>query len=85
MINKSNYIALKKYLKTWSKPQIEALCDDIKFNDSEKNIFLEWYDGESVVKIAMDNFESCRSYTNHVKLIFSKIKNYFDFININYQ
>lgn len=85
MIDKDSYFSLKKYLKTLSRPQIEELCENIKFNDKERKLFVSWYNGDTVVKICMDNYICKNSYTNAFKAICSKIYNYLNYYNITFR
>ena len=83
-MNKQDYHKLKKHLRNLSKPQLNDLCKVLELNDSDCNLLKSWYDGESVVKIAMNNFISDRTYTHHIKKIFFKIYNYYIYKNISF-
>lgn len=67
-----------------SKPQIEDLCESIKFDSQESKLLLSWYDGDTVVKICMDNFMSNHKYNSYFKTICSKIYNYLNYQNITF-
>lgn len=82
MINKSDYHKLKKYLRLMSRPQVRDLIKKMELSDEESKLFLSWYDGDTVVKTCMENYISEDTYTNHLKKIFSKVYNYFDYQNI---
>lgn len=84
MINKSDYHKLKKYLRLMSKPQVRDLIEKMELSDEESKLFLSWYDGDTVVKTCMENYISEDTYTNHLKKIFSKVYNYFDYQNISF-
>jgi len=84
MIDKDNYISLKRYLKTLSKPQIEDLCENMKFNEQETRLLISWYDGDTVVKMCMDNYISNHRYNTFFKTICSKIYNYLVYQNITF-
>jgi hypothetical protein len=82
MINKSNYHKLKRYLKVQSKVQIEDLIRTLELNEDETSLLRSWYNGDTVVKTCMEHYICEDTYTNHLKKIFSKIYNYFNYQNI---
>ena len=84
MINKSDYHKLKKYLKTQPKVQILHFIDSIQLNDEESKILLSWYNGDTRVKMSMDNYICDDTCTCYLKKIFSKIYNYFVYENISF-
>lgn len=67
-----------------SKPQVRDLIEKMELSDEESKLFLSWYDGDTVVKTCMENYISEDTYTNHLKKIFSKVYNYFDYQNISF-
>ena len=81
MISKDNYHNIKRYVKHLSKPQIKQLCSDMELTDLETNLLLSSYDGELVVKVCMDNYISETTYTKYIKIIYSKVYNYLNYIN----
>lgn len=84
MINKNDYLKLKRYLKLKSKPEITDLLNCVGANDEEKKLFLLWYDGNTRVKSSMDSYVCCDTFTKYLKKIFSKICNYFNYQNISF-
>lgn len=75
----SDYTDLKRELKTWSKPQIKKLCDDMEMCDTNRDLLLAWYNGESVIKISMENYFTPKTYHDHMKKLFTRIYNYRDY------
>lgn len=84
MINKDNYRKTKIYIKNLSRPQVKELCDNLEFNDLERNILMGVYDGDLVVKICMNNFICEATYAKYVKIVFSKVYNYLNYTNVTF-
>ena len=84
MITKENYHKTKRYVKALSKPQIKELCADMELNDLEAKLLISSYDGESVIKICMDNYICESAYTKYIKMVYSKVYNYFRYKNISF-
>lgn len=82
MIDKKDYHKLKKYIRTLCRLQVRQLCIDAELNDFETKLFLASYDNQSVVKTCMNLFISNSSYTNYIKIVYSKVFNYLKFANI---
>lgn len=83
MITNEEYSKLKKYLKTLSKPEIRQLADDMELKESEKDVLLSIYNGDTVVKICMDNYISDFKFHTDKKLLYSRINNYLKFKGIS--
>lgn len=81
MITKENYHKLKKHLRTLSRPQVKKLCSDMELDEMETKLLLSSYDRELVVKTCMDNFICESAYKKYIKLIYSKVYNYYEYTN----
>jgi hypothetical protein len=84
MIGKEDYHKIKKYIKNLSRPQIKQLCSDMELNTIETNLLLSSYDGDMIVKVCLDNYISETTYTKYIKKVYSKVYNYFLYINITF-
>lgn len=84
MISKSDYHKLKKYFKVQPKVQILHFIEVVQLNDEEAKLLLSWYNGDTRVKMSMDNYICDDTCTNYLKKIFSKICNYFKHENISF-
>ena len=82
MITKENYHKLKKYLKVQPKVQIENLILTMELNEEEKHLLLDWYDGDTRVKMSMNRYICDDTCTDYLKKIFSKIWNYLEYQNV---
>lgn len=84
MITKENYHKLKKHIRTLSRPQVKQLCLEMELDDMETKLLLSSYDKDLVVKICMDNFICESAYKKYIKLIYSKVYNYFQYTNTSF-
>ena len=84
MIDKNNYLKLKKYLKCLSKPQIQDLINELNLNEEEVDLLLSWYSGDTRIKMSLDHFISPDTCTTYFKIILSKVYNYFKYRNISF-
>lgn len=76
MIDKNTYLNLKKEIKCLSYNNILKLCKDLKLNEEEKKLLLYFYEGKSRTQTCMDLCIGTTYYTEHMKILFSKIHNY---------
>lgn len=76
MINKEDYIRLKRDIRCMCYTNIVKLCDNMNLNNEERTLLLKYYNGDTRTKICYDMNISAKYYTTHIKVLFSKINDY---------
>ena len=76
MIDKKTYLNLKKEIRCLSYNNILKLCDDMQLNDEERTLLLAFYDKKKYIQVCMEQNIGKNTYTNHMKILFTKIYNY---------
>ena len=81
MIDKETYLNLKKEIKCLSYNNVLNLCKDMNLDTEEKQLLLDFYNKKTMVQVCMEHGMSYNTYTNHMKVLFSKIYNYKNTLN----
>lgn len=76
MIGREEYLALKREIKCLCRVNVVKLCEDMDLNTEEKELLLSFYDGKTRTKVCYEMSISNTYYNDHMKLLFSKIKDY---------
>lgn len=76
MINKKDYLSLKKEIRCMCRKNVLKLCDDMELTDTERKILIDFYDNETLVSTCIDLNISNHTYNTKIKILFSKIKDY---------
>ncbi len=76
MLNKREYLNLKKEIKCLCRKNVLKLCEDMELNEEEKEILLYFYDGKSRARTCIDLCISSTYYSEHMKILFNKIHDY---------
>ena len=76
MIDKKEYLALKREIKCLCRANVVKLCNDMELNTEERTLLLSFYDGKSRTRVCYDMAISDVYYKTHMKKLFSKIKDY---------
>ena len=76
MIDKNTYLNLKKEIKCLCRKNVLALCDEMDLSDEERDLLLYFYDGKSRSRTCIDLCMSSTYYSEHMKILFSKINDY---------
>lgn len=81
MIDKETYLNLKREIKYLSYNNIIKLCEDMNLNTEEKMLLLNFYENKTRISTCMEMGMSEDTYTNHMKVLFTKINNYKNTLN----
>lgn len=76
MISKEDYIRLKRDIRCMCYSSIEELCNNAKLNEEEKELLLHFYNKDTRTEVCLKMCISVKYYTSHMKMLFSKIKDY---------
>lgn len=76
MIDKSTYHVLKRQIRCFCRNNVEELCKNMELTEYEINLIMKYYDKVSIVQTCMDLGISTTTYSNDMKILFSKIYNY---------
>ena len=76
MLNKKEYLNLKKEIKCLCRKNVIKLCDEMNLNKEERILLLSFYDGKSRIETSLDLHVSIEYYTEHMKVLFNKIYDY---------
>lgn len=76
MIDKSTYHVLKRQIRCFCRNNVEELCKNMELTEYEINLIMKYYDKVSRVQTCMDLGISTTTYSNDMKILFSKIYNY---------
>lgn len=76
MINKERYHFMKRQIKCLCRKNVQKLCKDMELTDYETKLLLNYYDKMSKVETCMSLGISGTTYSNDMKILFSKIYNY---------
>lgn len=76
MIDKKEYLSLKKEIKCMCRKNVLKLCDDMEITDIERKILLDFYNDETAISTCIDLAISNKTYTTKMRVLFSKIKDY---------
>lgn len=76
MIDKSTYHVLKRQIRCFCRSNVEELCKNMELTEYEINLLMNYYDKISRVQTCMDMGISTTTYSNDMKILFSKIYNY---------
>lgn len=81
MIDKNTYLNLKKEIRCLSYNNVLELCDNMQLDKYEKQLLIDFYKKKKAIQTCMENGISINTYTNHMKIIFTKIYNYKNTLN----
>lgn len=76
MLDRREYLNLKKEIKSLCRKNVVALCDEMGLNEEERNLLLYFYDGKSRIETSIDLHVSIEYYSQHMKMLFNKIYDY---------
>lgn len=76
MLDKREYLNLKKEIKCLCCKNILKLCEDMELNEEEKEMLMYFYDGKSRARTCIDLCISSTYYSEHMKILFNKINDY---------
>jgi hypothetical protein len=76
MLDRREYLNLKKEIKCLCRKNVVTLCDEMELNEEERNLLLYFYDGKSRIETSIDLHISIEYYTEHMKILFNKIYDY---------
>jgi hypothetical protein len=76
MLDRTEYLNLKKEIKCLCRNNVVALCDEMGLNEEERNLLLYFYDGKSRIETSIDLHVSIEYYSQHMKMLFNKIYDY---------
>lgn len=76
MIDKNTYLNLKREIRCLSYNNILELCDNMKLDKEERQLLLDFYKKKKAIQTCMEICISPNTYTNHMKILFTKIYNY---------
>lgn len=76
MLDKTTYLNLKKEIKYMCRKNVLRLCKDMELNEEERQLLLYFYSGKSKVQTCLELCISATYYTEHMKILFSKINDY---------
>lgn len=76
MIDKKEYLALKREIRCLCRANVIKLCDDMQLNTEERDLLISFYEGKLRTRVCYDMAISRTYYADHMKLLFSKIKDY---------
>lgn len=76
MLDRTEYLNLKKEIKSLCRKNVVALCDEMGLNEEERNLLLYFYDGKSRIETSIDLHVSIEYYSQHMKMLFNKIYDY---------
>ena len=81
MIDKETYLNLKIEIRCISYNNVLELCESMKLDKEERQLLLDFYNKKTMVQVCMEHGMSYNTYTNHMKVLFSKIYNYKNTLN----
>ena len=76
MIDKNTYLNLKREIRYLSYNNILELCDNMKLDKEERQLLIDYYKKKKAIQTCMETNISPNTYTNHMKILFTKIYNY---------
>lgn len=76
MIDKNTYLNLKREIRYLSYNNLIELCDSMKLDKEERQLLLDFYKKKKAIHTCMEINISPNTYTNHMKILFTKIYNY---------
>lgn len=76
MIDKNTYLNLKREIRYLSYNNLLELCDSMKLDTEERQMLIDFYQKKKAIHTCMELGISQNTYTNHMKIIFTKIYNY---------
>lgn len=76
MIGKKEYLALKRDIKCFCRPNILKLCDDMELSETERKLLIDFYNGEMVQHTCMELSITAPTYNKNMRVLFSKIYDY---------
>lgn len=76
MLNKKEYLQLKKDIKCFCRKNVVKLCDEMEISDIERTLLMDYYDGEMVQHTCMELGITAPTYNKYMRVLFSKINDY---------
>ncbi len=76
MIDKNTYLNLKREIRYLSYNNLLELCDSMKLDTEERQMLIDFYQKKKAIHTCMELGISQNTYTNYMKIIFTKIYNY---------
>lgn len=76
MLDKREYLNLKKEIKCLCRKNVIDLCDKMELNQEERDMLMYFYDGKTRARTCIDLCISSTYYSEHMKILFNKINDY---------
>lgn len=76
MLDKKEYLQMKRDIKCLCRKNLIKLCDDMELNETERTMLIDFYDGQMIQYTCMNLCITAPTYNKYMRTLFCKIKDY---------
>ena len=76
MLEKKEYLPMKRDIKCLCRKNLIKLCDDMELNETERTMLIDFYDGQMIQYTCMNLCITAPTYNKYMRTLFCKIKDY---------
>lgn len=76
MLDKNEYLQMKRDIKCLCRKNLIKLCDDMELNELERTMLIDFYDSQMIQYTCIKLCITAPTYNKYMKTLFCKIKDY---------